>query len=182
MAQKSECPSGVLEPQGVDQRMDGDRKYRQAGYHDSDRGSAGYRPDRAKQQGPKPPLDITGPKLPRLVQSVVASRCFKCSATLPADLDFKGTCPKCAAALHCCKQCVHFDSSTRFQCTKPIPVRIPIKDQVNECVLFAPAVTVARDAVSNNGSNVQQRVVDQTIQTPRSASDARAAFDSLFKK
>ncbi len=162
--------------------MDGDRKYRQAGYHDSDRGSAGYRADRPKQQGPKQPLDITGPKLPRLVQSVVASRCFKCSTTLAGDTDFKGFCPKCSAALHCCKQCVHFDSSTRFQCTKPIPARIPLKDQVNDCALFAPMVTVARDAVHNGGGYSQARVVDQTVQTPRNASDARAAFDSLFKK
>ena len=167
--------------------MDGDRKYRQSGYQDSDRG---FRSERPKQQGPKPPLDITGPKLPRLVQNVVASRCFSCAVTLSADMDFKGLCPKCGASLHCCKQCVHFDSSTRFQCTKPIPARIPVKDQANECPSFAPAVTVARDVVPNGGhppngsySNGSGRVVDTTAaQGSRSASDARAAFDSLFKK
>jgi len=180
----SSCLPGKLEPQGVDQRMDGDRKYRQSGYQDTDRGSGGFRSERPKQQGPRPPLDITGPKLPRLVQNVVASRCFSCAATLPADMDFKGACPKCGAALHCCKQCVHFDSSTRFQCTKPVPVRIPVKDQANECALFAPSVTVGRDVVHNGGSySSSTRVVDQSAsQAPRSASDARAAFDSLFKK
>ncbi len=169
--------------------MDGDRKYRQNGYHDSDRGSGGFRSDRPKQQGPRPPLDITGPKLPRLVQNVVASRCFSCAIALPPDIDFKGSCPKCGVALHCCKQCVHFDSSTRFQCTKPVPVRIPLKDRANECTMFAPAVTVARDAVSNGGYGggggygSGSRVPDTSAnQTPRSASDARAAFDSLFKK
>jgi hypothetical protein len=131
---------------------------------------------------------MTGPKLPRLVQNVVASRCFKCAVTLPADINFKGSCPKCGAALHCCKQCVHFDSSTRFQCRKAVPVRIAIKDQENECALFAPAVTVARDIVpngvhSNGSSSGSGRVVDTSaMQTPRNASDARAAFDSLFKK
>jgi len=175
--------------------MDGDRRYRQSGYQDSDRGSGSFRSDRPKPQGPKLPLDITGPKLPRLVQNVVASRCFSCSYMLSADADFKGLCPKCGAALHCCKQCVHFDSSTRFQCTKPIPVRIVVKDQANECTLFAPAVTVARDVVPNgggqangsytngSGSNGSTRAVDTSaMQTPRSANDARAAFDSLFKK
>jgi hypothetical protein len=78
---------------------------------------------------------------------------------------------------------VHFDSSTRFQCTKLIPARIPIKDQANDCPLFAPAVTVARDVVPNGSSQQgSARVVDHTVQAPRNANDARAAFDSLFKK
>jgi hypothetical protein len=158
--------------------MDGDRKYRQNGYQDSERGSNGsFRADRPRPQGAKLPIDVTGPKLPRLVQNVVASRCFSCAVALASDTDFRGNCPKCGAALHCCKQCVHFDSSTRFQCHKPVPARIPIKDQANTCEFFSPMVTVARDAVPPASAN---RIVDNT--TPRNASDARAAFDSLFKK
>jgi hypothetical protein len=160
--------------------MDGDRKYRQNGYQDSDRGSGSYRPDRPKQQGPKLPLDVTGPKLPRLVQNLVASRCFNCTATLLPDIEFDSKCPKCGVALHCCKQCVNFDSSTRFQCVRPIPVRIPIKDQANSCELFSPRVTVARDALPSGPAT---RMADNSAAAaPRNASDARAAFDSLFKK
>lgn len=159
--------------------MDGDRKYRQHGYRDSDRGSESYGSERLRQPGPRPPIDVTGPKLPRLVQNVVASRCFNCTVALARDTEFKGACPKCGAALHCCKQCVNFDSSTRFQCLKAIPVRIPLKDQANSCELFEPRVTVARDAspsgTARNGDN-------GAIPAPRNASDARAAFDSLFKK
>jgi hypothetical protein len=160
--------------------MDGDRKYRQHGYQDSDRRSEPYRAERPRQPGPKLPIDVTGPKLPRLVQNVVASRCFSCAVTLPPDIDFKGACPKCGAALHCCKQCVHFDSSTRFQCLKPIPVRIPSKDQANSCELFSPRVTVARDALPT--ASVVKNGDHTSVQTPRNATDARAAFDSLFKK
>jgi hypothetical protein len=161
--------------------MDGDRKYRQNGYHqDSERGAPGsYRADRPKQQGPRQPLDITGPKLPRLVQNVVASRCFRCAIALASDMDFRGNCPKCGAALHCCKQCVHFDSSTRFQCHKPVLVRIPVKDLANSCEFFSPMVTVARDSAAPPPA--ANRIVDNTS-APRNASDARAAFDSLFKK
>jgi hypothetical protein len=159
--------------------MDGDRKYRQNGYQDVERGGNGsFRTDRPKPQGPKSPLDVTGPKLPRLVQNVVASRCFSCAVTLASDIDFRGNCPKCGAALHCCKQCVHFDSSTRFQCNKPVPVRIPVKDQANTCTFFSPIFTVARDAVPASHS---ARIVENTP-APRNAGDARAAFDSLFKK
>ena len=107
--------------------MDSDRKYKQRGYMDTDRDANGLaREDRPRvPTGPKPPIDITGPRLPRLVQAVTASRCFNCSTTLPVDIDWKGNCPKCNTALHCCKQCSHFEPSTRFQCVKPIPVRIP---------------------------------------------------------
>ena len=160
--------------------MDDDRKYRQRGYMDSD-GVEGRdrRPaERPKPSGPRPPIDVTGPRLPRLLQNVVAARCFNCSTTLPQDVDWKGKCPKCGADLHCCKQCAHFEPSTRFQCLKPIPQRIPVKDQANQCELFSPRVTVARDAapVNNNNNNVAP------AQPPRSPNDARAAFDSLFKK
>src|SRR5215467_9116623 len=131
--------------------MEGDRKYRQRGYQDSSRpdfsGNGGPgREDRPRPQGPRPPIDITGPRLPRMVQAVTAARCFNCATALPEGVDFRGNCPKCGVALHCCKQCAHFEPSTRFQCLKPIPVRIAIKDQANECALFKPRVTVARDA------------------------------------
>jgi hypothetical protein len=160
--------------------MDGDRKYRQHGYQDSDRSSSGGRFEKPRPQGPKLPLDVTGPKLPRLVQNVVASRCYNCAVALPRELDFKGSCPKCGVALHCCKQCIHFDSSTRFQCLKPIPARLPLKDQANTCELFSPRVTVARDALPPGPvSKVSQPSI---VAAPRNASDARAAFDSLFKK
>jgi len=170
--------------------MEGDRKYRQNGYQDSSRDSSSHSAPREERPrppaGPRPPLDVTGPRLPRLVQSVTASRCYSCSATLGPGVDFRGNCPKCGAALHCCKQCSNFEPSTRFQCLKPIPVRIPLKDQANECELFRPRVTVARDAVhgpapspSPNGGTSNS---PGGVHVPRSASDARAAFDNLFRK
>jgi hypothetical protein len=163
--------------------MEGERKYRQNGYQDSN----SRRDERPKPQGPRPPLDVTGPRLPRMVQSVTAARCFNCSTTLLPDIDFKGKCPKCGAALHCCKQCSYFEPSTRFQCLKPVPVRIVAKDQANECTLFKPRFTVAREAVHppssggygySNGSSAPA----PNVAAPRNSSDARAAFDSLFKK
>jgi hypothetical protein len=118
--------------------------------------------------------------LPRLVQHVAASRCYNCSTALPEGTDFNGACPKCSAALHCCKQCSHFEPSTRFQCLKPIPVRIPVKDAANECSLFTPRVTVAREGTSN-GSGAQSSG-PAGPPAPRNPEDARSAFDKLFKK
>jgi hypothetical protein len=155
--------------------MESDRKYKSHGYMDAERSES--RPkDRSKPGGPRPSIDITGPRLPRMVQTVTASRCFNCGTALAQGADFKGNCPKCNAALHCCKQCAHFEPSTRFQCRKPIQVRIAVKDHSNECALFSPRVTVARD-----GAN-QPPVAMSSIPVPKTASDARAAFDQLFKK
>jgi hypothetical protein len=145
---------------------------------DSDRAeSRGPREERPKPQGPRPPIDVTGPRLPRLVQAVAAARCFNCATPLPAGIDFNGNCPKCNTALHCCKQCAHFEPATRFQCLKPIPVRIPVKDKANECALFSPRVTVARDGVAPPPVPVAP-----AVDAPRSPEDARSAFDRLFKK
>jgi hypothetical protein len=160
--------------------MDQDRKYRQNGYRDSDR-ERSERPEQQRPkgtQGPRTLQDPSGPRLPRLVQAVTASRCYSCSAVLPPGTDFKSNCPKCAAALHCCKQCTHFESSTRFQCLKPIPARIPYKDQKNECELFTPRVTVMRDGAPSAPVNTAA-VAPDDVRTP---SDARSAFDNLFKK
>ncbi len=155
--------------------MDNDRKYRQPGYMDSDRSDRGPREERPKPQGPRPPIDVTGPRLPRMVQAVAAARCWNCATALPADIDFSGNCPKCNSPLHCCKQCAHFEPSTRFQCLKPVPVRIPVKDQANQCALFSARVTVARDGA-------QASYAAAPVEAPRNPNDARVAFDRLFKK
>jgi hypothetical protein len=153
--------------------MEGDRKYRQRGYMESSTESRGG--ERPRPQGPRPPIDVTGPRLPRLLQTVTAARCFNCSTLLPNGTDFAGNCPKCNAELHCCKQCAHFEPSTRFQCLKPVPARISPKDKANQCTLFSPRVTVARDVSAQAPPPV-------SVDVPRSPSDARSAFDKLFKK
>src|SRR5215470_6332041 len=76
-------------------------------------------------------------------------------------------CSQCGFELHSCKQCMYFDPSSRFECMQPIPERIPRKDVKNKCTFYAIRVTTEKETT-----------------TPISAkpSDARAAFDNLFKK
>jgi hypothetical protein len=164
--------------------MDSDRKYRQQGYMDTNGPAEGssFRDDRQRPRGPKPPIDVTGPRLPRLVEAVTASRCYNCATALPMDMDFSGNCPKCNAVLHCCKQCSYFEPSTRFQCTKPIPERIAYKDQANTCTFFRTRVTVARDSAPAGGGMRSPGNGLPDIASPKSANDARIAFDNLFKK
>jgi hypothetical protein len=66
---------------------------------------------------------------------------------------------------------------------KPVPVRIAVKDQHNECTLFSPRVTVARE-VTNVQGNGGRGPVPPSVNAapPRSASDARDAFAKLFKE
>jgi predicted RNA-binding Zn-ribbon protein involved in translation (DUF1610 family) len=92
------------------------------------------------------------------------ARCAACGVILSETIDFRGRCPQCGFELHSCKQCANFDTSSRFECTQPITARIPRKDQRNECNLFAPRVTVERETSTSKPA------------------DARAAFESLFRK
>jgi hypothetical protein len=61
---------------------------------------------------------------------------------------------------------------------KPIPVRIPLKDKANECSLFSPRVTVARDGVAA----APPPPAAPPAGVPKSPDAARSAFDRLFKK
>jgi hypothetical protein len=163
--------------------MEGDRKYKQHGYMDTGASSSSspQRDERPRDRGPRPPIDITGPRLPRMVETVTASRCYNCATPLPPGMDFSGNCPKCSVALHCCKQCSYFEPSTRFQCIKPIPERIAYKDKANECTFFRARVTVARDSAPAASSG-RPPGGGADIAAPKSANDARIAFDNLFKK
>ena len=94
------------------------------------------------------------------------SRCAECGALLQNLTDPVGQCPKCGFALHACKQCEHFDPSTRFECTQSIPARISPKDKLNDCPFFSIRMMVEKETSS------------KAAQRPN---DARAAFDNLFK-
>lgn len=138
----------------------GDRKYRQHGYQDSDRGE--------KRPGQKPSAkpELFGPRTLNMPGTHSIVRCAQCGTILPEDCDFSGQCPRCAFELHSCKQCTYFEPSAPLECSRPIQERISKKDARNECPLYEPRVTVER----------------QTSSGPSRPDDPRKAFDNLFKK
>ena len=142
----------------------GDRKYRQRGYQDSDRD----RPEKpsGQRQGPKP--ERIGPKTPMLPGSHFVSRCGGCGTILPAEVDPLGKCPRCGFELHSCKQCAYFDTSARWECTQPIPARIPRKDAKNDCTFYALRTTVEKQTSPEAMSSRPD--------------DPRKAFENLFRK
>ena len=135
-----------------------DRKYRQRGYQEDDRG----REQRPKQQPPKP--DREGPRSPRMMAYGEKVKCAACGAVVPTTVSFDSTCPKCKADLHTCRACVSFDPGSRFECRKALTARIVNKGGRNECELFAARTVIERETSSGKPT------------------DARQAFANLFKK
>jgi predicted RNA-binding Zn-ribbon protein involved in translation (DUF1610 family) len=140
-----------------------DPKYRQRGYQDS-----GSRQKKEFEKTPAAPKKENnfGPRPLNMPGTRAVSRCAECGALLQNLTEPLGQCPKCGFALHACKQCEHFDPSSRFECNQPIPARISPKDKRNDCPLYSIRVMIEKET-SSKGS-----------QRPN---DARAAFDNLFK-
>lgn len=135
-----------------------DRKYRQRGYQDSGREE---RPTEKRA----PRENLGGPRPLRMPGTRTVSRCAGCGMVLPTGIDTSGPCPRCRFELHSCKQCAWFDTGARFECSKPIPARVPRKDARNECTFYEPRLTVEKD--TSSGSR---------------PADARSAFENLFRK
>jgi hypothetical protein len=138
--------------------MADDRKYRQQGYRSQDRRDLPSRPPT------RPPMDA--PRGGSMLAAKTLSRCAACGAVLPVATSRLEECPHCRAAIHACRQCTHFDTGRRFECTQPVIERVTDKAARNECDAFALRVTVERDASPDSTR----------------ASDIRRGFDDLFKK
>lgn len=152
-----------------------DRKYKHRGYMSNE--------DEERPREQRPPesrparQERLGPKTPRMVGTVLRARCSTCGTVLAPGFNAAGQCPRCGAELHSCKQCVHFDTGARFECTQPIPERIAKKDARNDCTFFEFRTTVEKD--TSPVATTTAPVV--TNGNPR-PNDARKAFEDLFKK
>lgn len=153
-------------------------KYRQPGYQDSDR------PERAREDKPRPqslrpqpkekpgPVPLArrdysmGPRPVKMPGTREVSRCANCGTVLN-EIPPQGLCPKCGFELHSCKQCMYFDPGSRFECMQPIKERIAKKDARNDCTFYEIRVT---------------REKETSTPAPARPSDARQAFENLFKK
>jgi hypothetical protein len=140
-------------------------KYRQPGYQDS--GEKREKRDSSDRPSPSKRDNTFGPRPIQMAGTRTVSRCSQCGTVLQSVSDPLGPCPKCGFELHSCKQCTHFDPSSRFECTQPIPDRISPKDTRNNCTFYAIRV-----------------MVEKETSTPAAAkpADARQAFENLFKK
>lgn len=157
-----------------------DRKYGHRGYRDAEKqDKKEHRQERKPPTGgPRGQNDHLGPRTPRMVGTVTRARCSSCGAVLMPGFDPNGDCPRCHAALHSCKQCVHFDTGKQFECTQPVPERITKKDAKNSCTFFEFRTTVEKDTSPvTYATNVAVPAA-----SPSRPNDARKAFEDLFKK
>ncbi len=154
-----------------------DRKYKQRGYRDSDAGEKKRERTERPPEAPRPKQDMLGPRTPRMVGTVMRARCSSCGAVMSPGFDQNGECPRCHAAMHSCKQCVHFDTGRQFECTQPVPERIAKKDAKNNCTFFEFRMTVEKDT-----SPVTYATATPAPAAAGRPNDARKAFEDLFKK
>lgn len=154
-----------------------ERKYKQRGYRDRDAEDKKRNRSERPAEQPRPKQDLLGPRTPRMVGTVMRARCSNCGAVLAPGFDPSGQCPRCQAEMHCCKQCVHFDTGRQFECTQPIPERITKKDAKNDCAFFEFRMTVEKDT-----SPVAYAAKTPAPVTAARPTDARQAFENLFKK
>ena len=148
-----------------------DRKYRQRGYQDDSRDREPREKSAPKPMEPRAPgrqlQSEKGPKTPNLMSSHEVFRCSRCGNLLALPVEADGRCARCGVDLHSCIQCASFDTSSRFECTQPLTVRVSPKDEKNTCAYFAPRTTVERQTST------------PAQQSPETNS-AKKAFDDLF--
>jgi hypothetical protein len=134
-----------------------EKKYKQRGYQDQS--------DERPRSAPPQRSDVRSPKMPAFREVM---RCSLCGTQINVDVGgiaVELQCPKCKSDLHTCKNCISFDPGARFQCRKPITLRIAKKDLRNDCTLFEPRKTIERE----------------TTAVAAESRDTRTAFDKLFK-
>ena len=159
-------------------------KYRHRGYRDSEYKDERSRPN-SGQSGPPPKRDIPDEQrfqirsmrhaMDREAHEVL--RCHSCGRGVSefGTITASSTCPHCPAALHCCRNCGHFDSAARWQCRAPIVAQVPDKIGANECDKFEPRLVLDATGRRNVRSTASEGAGS-------AGSDPRSQFENLFKR
>ena len=149
-----------------------DRKYRHRGYQDG----GGYSEGSSDKRRPYAPQEPRKERLEGAPRGRTAGgfgpevfKCARCGTPRHdfGDLPTDAAC-ECGTDLHSCINCRHFDTTTLWECRAEIKARVAGKDKRNECEQFAPKL------IADLAADKRAR--------PATASDARKAFEDLFKK
>lgn len=148
-----------------------ERKYRQKGYQQEENSD---RKEAPKESKAKQDLGFGSRPSPRIeTRYTEVTKCSNCSTPVEAVeiIGFNDQCKKCGTDLHSCKNCRYFDPGARFECQKPIEVRVAKKSDGNMCVQFSMKVSVEK-----------QQPQELKKVTKEQVSPGKLAFDALFKK
>jgi hypothetical protein len=151
--------------------MSDDRRYKQRGYQEGDQ-----RPSRPSQG-----LTPEGKRVPVITAYKETVRCAECGQDLSTafDIQMESHCPKCSADLHTCRNCRHFDTAARFECSQPIKERLGRKAAANRCPLFTARTIVVKEL---GQAAATPTAAASHAPSSRPADEARAALERLFKK
>jgi hypothetical protein len=149
-----------------------DRKYGHKGYQDSSRDKE----ERGRKHAPVTPLTPEERAQQRSLRHAVQReanevlRCPNCGKNVAASgaIAADTRCPHCAAPLHACRACRHFDSSARWECRATIVAPVADKSKANDCPSFAARLVLdatGKRTGAAGGSN-----------------DPKSQFDNLFKR
>lgn len=148
------------------------RKYRQQGYMDSDRNDQEPRPRRPPNRGLTTEERIQRRSMRHAIDRDAREviRCHVCGRSTQQfeEIRFDTECPHCHAPLHCCRTCLHFDSSALRQCRAEISEAVGDKSRANHCTVYSPRLVLDSTGRRSN--------------TPRGAGGAREQFENLFKR
>ncbi len=147
--------------------MSDERKYRHRGYQSSDDSS------NERKSSQAPPTKKDGPRGRGLgAPTETVFRCVACNhkRVIADPIEIETNCAGCGAPLHACANCVSFDPGSRFECRRweEVPVRVVKKRDRNDCALFEPKTT-------------SEFAAERAPSKPGKPSEARSAFDALFK-
>ena len=69
-------------------------------------------------------------------------QCHACQTAIPLatgeSVGFRDACDRCAADLHVCLNCAHYDPSAYNECREPNAERLLDRDRANRCDYFRP--------------------------------------------
>ena len=145
-----------------------------------DRDKERAKPREKPKGGPRGSRATEEPRRMHMPSFQEVLRCSICGAIVPPPIEivFESQCPKCNADLRSCKNCRHFDTAAAFECTQPIEERITKKDLRNNCQFFMARTSIERETRDSGGRTGS----GGSTPNPATSSDARSAFDNLFKK
>ena len=154
-----------------------DRKYKHRGYQDSggygnssSSGGGSQRPQTPRPDPPRERLEDAPRGRTAGGFGPDAFKCNKCGQIRHnlGELAHEDVCLGCGADMHTCGNCRFFDATALWECRENIPVRVVGKHAKNQCAMFQPKIV--KDLSADKGKQ------------PVTESDARKAFDALFKK
>ena len=91
-------------------------------------------------------------------------QCHRCGTSFEGErVPVRGVCSRCAAFLHCCRNCDFYAPGRANDCREPRAAPVADKEAGNFCDWFRPSSAPAPSAASDTSA-------------------ARAALDALFRK